>query len=296
MEKIILCLLLLISGCATTADFEMLKADINQLKKDSFDIRKETSEIKSEIKTDLADLEKKTAGAVKEESFNAIRESEASLRSEVSGISKDLQALMGRFDENKYFIDKSLKDKSSEIDLLRSQTDALEAQVKEFQTKLDSKPDVDTRAKGKTETKKEKKTETEEIKAPEIKEPAKAYEAAYNAFKGKKHKEAREMFETFLKEFPKDKLANNAQFWIAETYYAEEDYAGAIVEYDALLKNYPDSEKAPGALLKQGYSFIEMGDKKAAKGILEQLIEKYPKSKEAELAKKKLEEISKKSK
>ena len=104
-----------------------------------------------------------------------------------------------------------------------------------------------------------------------------------------------EKFDVFQKEFPKDKLAGNAQFWIAEAYYAEEDYAGAIVEYDALLKNYPKSEKAPGALLKQGYSFIEMGDKKAARGILEQLKEKYPQSKEAALAKKKLEEMNKKA-
>ena len=38
-----------------------------------------------------------------------------------------------------------------------------------------------------------------------------------------------------------------------------------------------------------------MGDKKAAKGILEQLREKYPKSKEAELAKRKLEDMNKKA-
>ena len=66
-----------------------------------------------------------------------------SLRSEVSGISKDLQSLTGRFDENKYFIDKSLKDKSSEMDLLRAQITALETQVKEIQAKLSSKTDTD---------------------------------------------------------------------------------------------------------------------------------------------------------
>jgi tol-pal system protein YbgF len=212
--------------------------------------------------------------------------------------------LTGRFDENKYFIDKSLKDKSSEMDLLRAQITALETQVKEIQAKLSSKTDTDAAPKDKPDVKdvkKEKKTDTEETKAPEtktpkIKDPAKAYEAAYASFKNKKYKEAREKFDAFQKEFPKDKLVGNAQFWIAEAYYAEEDYAGAIVEYDALLKNYPKSEKAPAALLKQGYSFIEMGDKKAARGILEQLKEKYPKSKEAVLAKKKLEEMNKKGK
>ena len=39
-----------------------------------------------------------------------------------------------------------------------------------------------------------------------------------------------------------------------------------------------------------------MGDKKAARGILEQLKDKYPKSKEAALANKKLEDMNKKGK
>ncbi|MBI4690918.1 MAG: tol-pal system protein YbgF [Nitrospirae bacterium] len=287
MRPVIICLLIFICGCATSSDIEMLKADINQLKKDSFEAGKETSG----LRTGLAELKENTAGVVKEDSFNAIRESAMSLHSEISGISKDLQTLTGRFDENKYSLDKSLKDISSEIDLLRLQITSLETQVKDLQGRLS-----DAKAKNKPDAKKEKKAEPEEAKTSEIKDPAKLYEAAYNDFKDKKYKEAREKFESFLKEFPNDKLAGNAQFWIGETYYAEEDYAGAIVEYDALLKNHPESEKAPVALLKQGYSFTEMGDKKAAKGIMEQLIEKYPKSKEASLAKKKLEEIRKKSK
>ncbi len=270
-----------------------MKADINQLKKDSFDIKKETSETKSAFKTEIAEIKEKSA---KEDALNAVREGMVSLRSEVSGTSKDLQSLTGRFDENKYFIDKFLKDKSLELDLLRAQITALETQVKEIQTKLSAKTETDTTAKDKPDVKKEKKTETEGTKASEVKDPVKVYGAAYASFKDKKYKEAREKFEAFRKEFPKDKFAGNAQFWIAETQYAEEDYAGAIVEYDALLKNYPKSEKASGALLKQGNSFIEMGDQKAARGILEQLKEKYPKSKEAALAKKKLEEMNKKGK
>ena len=48
--------------------------------------------------------------------------------------------------------------------------------------------------------------------------------------------------------------------------------------------------KAP---CKQGYSFLELGDKKTGKVILETLIEKYPKSNEADLARKKLKELAK---
>ncbi len=133
-------------------------------------------------------------------------------------------------------------------------------------------------------------SEQKPVIASETKQ-SQAYLTAYNAFKEKRYKEAREKFELFLREFPKDSLADDAQFWIAETYYAEEDYAGAIVEFEALLRNYPDSEKLPAALFKQGYAFFKMGDKKAAKAILEQVEQKYPKSKEAELARKEIEKI-----
>lgn len=293
MKKLMFLLVLFASGCATTADFGMLKADINQLKRESFDIKKDASD----TKTALADVKEKSA---KEDALNAMRESEALLRSDVTGISKDLQTLIGRFDESKYFIDKTLKDTASEMELLRSQINTLEAQIKELQGRLSSKTDTDTKTKGKMEIKKDKKESEDaklpETKEPEINDPAKMYEAAYATFKDKKYKEAREKFEAFIKKFPKDNLADNAQFWIAETYYAEEDYAGAIVEYDALLENYPNSGKIPTALLKQGNAFIEFGDKKAARGIFEYLMTKYPKSKEAGIAKKKLEDIDIKGK
>ncbi len=285
--------LLLIQGCVTT-DLATMKADINQLKRDSYDFKKETSELRSAVK--------KESGS---ESFNAIRDSQAQLSSEVSGISRDLQILIGRFDENKHFMDKSLKERTSEIELFRSQMNSMDIQMKEIQAKLSV---IEAKPASPAEPKKEeakpqdtKPADTKapdakpaEAKAPEAKDPTKHYETALNSYKEKKYKEAREKFESFLKEYPKDKLASNAQFWLAETYYAEEDYAGAIVEYDVLLKNHPASDKAIGALLKQGYAFIEMGDKKAGKGILEQLVQKYPKAKEAEIAKKKIEEISKK--
>ena len=44
-------------------------------------------------------------------------------------------------------------------------------------------------------------------------------------------------------------------------------------------------------MLKQAYSFIDIGDKKTGKVILERVIEKYSQSAEAELAEKKIAEI-----
>ncbi len=281
---------ILLSGCVTTTELDTLRGDVNFLKKEVFELRKE-----------LNGLKEKTAGVVKEDAFNAIREGQTEIHSRLSEISKDLQLLTGRFDENKYFIEKALKDSAAEKELMKAQIANIEGQIKDIREKLSS---VEGQIKQQREPPKEVEKKVEESKK-EPQEQAKSaavppdktvvYEAAYNAFKDKKYKEARGKFEAFIKDFPKDELTDNAQFWIAETYYGEKDFEGAILAYETLLKKYPDSEKAPGALLKQGFSFIEIGDKKTGKIILEKLIEHYPDSKEAESAKKKIEENTKKT-
>ncbi len=276
------CLLLtvysLLFGCATTADLENLRSDMNQMRRETFETRK-----------DVTDLRDKTASAIKEEDFNAFRESQADINSRVSEISKDLQLLTGKFDENKYSMEKALKDSASEMDLLKAQIKQIEEQIKEIKNRLNALEAKPEEAKKNVE---ESKKESP-LKPAEPKNKAAIYEAAYDAFKEKRYKEAREKFEAFIKEFPKDELTDNAQFWIAETYYGEKDFEGAILAYEALLKKYPNSQKAPNALLKQGLSFIEIGDKRTGKVILEKLRESYPNSREAELAKKKIEEIEK---
>lgn len=285
----------LLSACATTEDFDFIRRDINQLQKESLI-----------VKNDLNTLKEKTSGAAKEESFNVVRQSQAETQSLLSNVSRDLQTLSGRFDENKYFTEKALKNSAAETDIIKAQITSIEGQIKDIRKKLDA---LESQVKQKEELSEKKPEGTESKfgkpgKEPhEEKQPAEPvasadktskYKAAYNMFNVEKYKEARQMFGAFLKEFPNDELSDNAQFWIAETYYREKDFEGAIFEYEVLLKKYPNSKKTSSALLKQGLSFVEMGDKKTGKIILEQLIERYPDSKEAEPAKKKIENINKK--
>jgi tol-pal system protein YbgF len=260
------------------------------------------------MKNELTALKEKTTGVAREDSFNVIRQSQAEMQSTLSNVSRDIQVLNGRFDENKYFTEKALKDSAAEMDLIKVQITSLEGQIKNIKEKLnvlESRTEQQKEPSQKQPVETEKKIEESE-KEPQHREeqPAKPvvsnnktakYEAAYNSFKDKKYKEARKKFEVFIKEFPKDELADNAQFWIAETYYGEKDFEGAILAYETLLKKYPNSKKAPAAFLKQGLSFIEIGDKKTGKVILEQLIERYPDSKEAGIAKKNIEDTKKKN-
>jgi tol-pal system protein YbgF len=100
---------------------------------------------------------------------------------------------------------------------------------------------------------------------------------------------ARTGFQEFLKRYPKSAIADSAQFWIGEIYYRQKWYEKAILEYQKVIENYPKGNKVQASLLKQGFSFFNLGDKSNARLILKELINKYPSSNEAKIAKQKLE-------
>jgi tol-pal system protein YbgF len=117
------------------------------------------------------------------------------------------------------------------------------------------------------------------------------YRDAYETFHKGDLEGARRKFEAFLKQYPNTELSDNAQFWIGETYFLKKDYEKAILEYEKAIVKYPEGDKIPAALFKQALSFLELGDKTNAKNLLKRVIEKYPHSDQAGIAKKKLETI-----
>ncbi len=81
---------------------------------------------------------------------------------------------------------------------------------------------------------------------------------------------------------PNGQLADNTQYWLGEAYYVTQEYDHAIAAFQRVLANWPNSRKAPDALLKLGYTQLEQGKLPVGKGTLEQLVAKYPESDAAE--------------
>lgn len=266
----------------------MVRYDINRL-------QRENTELKNEINS----LHEKTKGVAKEDSFNVVRASQAELQSALNNLSKDIQNLSGRFDESKFYTENTLKNMTTEIDIIKLQITTLEGQIKDIKTKLDTMENQIQQQKEKAKEQKKEEidlSKKEEPSGEDASYGAKAkYEAAYATFESKRYREARDQFEYFIKEFPNNDLTANAYFWIAETYYREKDYESAILAYETLLKKYPENKKIPNAIYKQALCFIEIGENKVGKVLLEQVIERYPQSTESKLAQKKLDDLNKKS-
>lgn len=102
-------------------------------------------------------------------------------------------------------------------------------------------------------------------------------------------------FRSFLRNYPKSDLSDNAQYWIGECYFALKDYPKAIKEFQSLIEKYPKSAKAPSAILKQGYAFIELGMYEDGKTFLNKVINGYPSTEEASRAREKLNRVDQKN-
>jgi tol-pal system protein YbgF len=115
------------------------------------------------------------------------------------------------------------------------------------------------------------------------------YRAAVELVKTGKHDEAVTALRAFLKQYPRHDYADNAQYWLGESFYARKDYQQALGEFRATIETYPRGNKVPDALLKVGYCYQALGQTEKARAVLEQVVNLYPKSEPAVLASKKLE-------
>jgi tol-pal system protein YbgF len=107
----------------------------------------------------------------------------------------------------------------------------------------------------------------------------------------RRYKEAIAAFKAFLEKYPASDLADNALYWLGETYYVTEDNKSALAAFERLLREYPGSDKAPGALLKKGYILDAMGRKQEARRVLQQLVDQHPDASVSRMAKVRLKKL-----
>jgi tol-pal system protein YbgF len=103
-----------------------------------------------------------------------------------------------------------------------------------------------------------------------------AYQEAFERLMAGDYPAAIDRLEAFLERHPAGFYSANALFWLAEAKYAGGDFEGALTDYRAVRTRFPESDKAPDALLKIGYSHFELGDAAAAREALNQVVADYP--------------------
>lgn len=279
--------LFVFSGCVESQSFVILENRVATLElknKRQTEKSKESAvqneQIGLKLEQNIESIEKRL-----NESHSISREEYAEIQYAIQSIKSDLQRLQGMIEEiNHSFAQYRQKDSES----IEKKIDRLDQAVSKNYEKvitLEKYMGFEPSAAGTIEKKAVSSAESGKTAELEL------YEFAKKLFDEGDKENARIQFENFINKYPDSNNADNARFWIADSYYAEKWFEKAILEYQKVLEAYPDSNKSAAARLKQGYAFAELGEKANARLILKELLKKHPDSNEAKYAQKKLKSL-----
>jgi tol-pal system protein YbgF len=115
--------------------------------------------------------------------------------------------------------------------------------------------------------------------------PATMFSSAVEEFRKGSYRTARSGFEDLIKNYPDYEQNARAQVYIGDAYKADGNPAAADSVYQLVETKYPSSPDVAGALWRRGRMLWDANKKSEARIVLNRLINKYPQSDEAELAK-----------
>ncbi|MFO7883648.1 MAG: tol-pal system protein YbgF [Desulfobacteraceae bacterium] len=269
-----LCVILQLTGCITPNDFTALENRVTSLEMDHARQLERRKASQKNAAAELAQIENEC-----KTSQETLSEKYADLKSEMDKLKADIRFLSGKIEESEHELagyNQSVYDegkkKLERIDKIVSKN---YQRIKQLESYMGFEPSDDFPM--------DRGESTKEVESEES-----VYKHAKSLLDDDKTESARREFEKFLSLFPDSDKVDNAKFWIAESYYRDKWYEKAILEYQAVIENYPQGNKVAASLLKQGYAFDNLGETANARLILKELVKKFPESNEAKIARKKL--------
>ncbi len=132
--------------------------------------------------------------------------------------------------------------------------------------------------------------------------PTEVYQTAYLDFSKGNYALAITGFREFIRRFPDSPLAETAQYLIGEAYFsqasahatkaeteqAQRAFEQAVQEFRKVTLDHPRGEKVPPALYKEALALLELKRRSLARARLQYLLDHFPQSEEAPLARERL--------
>jgi tol-pal system protein YbgF len=270
---------LLLAGCVVTEQDLQTQRDLLEMKRRLGDAERA-----------LKELQDDTSGGVRAH-VETLARNQADFQAELDGMRVDQQSMQGRSGDQERINDDLLQD----LSLLR---DELSLQLADHAQRLalleSGGTVVEQPSTAASQTPAVRPTPvvvtTKVVPTPAGEGAQELYARALKVIReDQDFASGRELMETFLNRYPQDALAVNAAYWVGETYYAEKNYEKAILQFEDIIQKYNDHPKVASAMLKQALAFESTGDHATARTLLQRVIEEFPLSGEAVIAKKKLQ-------
>jgi tol-pal system protein YbgF len=101
-----------------------------------------------------------------------------------------------------------------------------------------------------------------------------------------------EGFNTYLRNFARTDLADDAQWYVGECFQQDGKFSEAIDAYNRVITGYPKGDRVPDAYYKRGIALSAMGQADRARESFEALIKEFPDHDMARLAKQQLDRLN----
>jgi len=249
----------------------------------------------------------KTAGTASldleriEEKFVALeeehKETDSVAQKEIEALRTELQALMATKEEEIRQLNDQNMNLGNRVALLSDQVEQLQKSIEH----LRQRPAPPSKKPPAQPSKRQPASSSKQQPAPPPSGPVgvfrpatykieASYQAALRDYNDQKYDQAIGELGEILAMAPQSNLADNAQYWIGECYYALKDYRHALSEFQKVLA-YSKTNKADAAQLKIAMCYLELGDRTKARAELRKLIRDYPKSEYVPRARSQLQEL-----
>jgi tol-pal system protein YbgF len=263
-------LLFLMAGAATTpresekeliirlqGEVIVLQRQIRDLQ-ESFDKSQgQTSPLLQKI-ADQAENTMRTLPALEE----AFKNAQTTQSNNLTGATARLAKLSEQLGQN----EQRFNQISSQIKGLR---DHLDQQIQVMQRRLEAEKEAEKQA---------------QVNLPQFTNPEQLYAFAYGQFTKGNYEQAVTNFRRYIEAYGHTEAADNAQFWIAESFHTQSRYNEALREYDRLLIDYPKGDKTAAANLKKGITLLQLERREEGVAALRAVITLYPHAQEAAVA------------
>jgi tol-pal system protein YbgF len=114
------------------------------------------------------------------------------------------------------------------------------------------------------------------VTAPPSQAPRDVYDLGYGYLLHKDYALAENTFRDFLRRYPSDRLAAEAQYWLGESMFQRQNYRDSADTFLSLSKKFESSPKAPDSLLRLGQSLAALNEKELACATFGEVARKYP--------------------
>ena len=121
--------------------------------------------------------------------------------------------------------------------------------------------------------------------------PRRLYDTAYTDYTTGQWALSIQGFEAYISTFPRSQLADDAQFFIGQNYYADGEFREAADAFEQVVSSYPDGDVVAEALYKRGLALERLDQIDLARETFQTVVREHPDDNMANLAQQALDRL-----